>query len=324
VDSAYTTVEGAHDTGSRLLVYPDLPVTIEIWKDNVELSGSETGGEILGTWNPAPLYPDGDELLSSEVVYPMGAGAIHGIIVDTSPSSEFEMLRREPGGGFRAFQNFTLLPIRRWLETQSDMFTFADLAPSTYSPPSYVGRGLLQGEVRQTSPTTNEAKLTALGVADIRVTVPPITEDVNSRVRARSPSDSLFTLTWDPVPGAAGYWIDVYSFQPSVTESDRRLAGSPAPLMTWPTHDYLVALVGASTTTYKIGSATGITFRFDLSGFRYGSTYLARIAAVDADGRLIAMTMGGASGDAMVTATTGQAGHLTVSARGAIAVTPAR
>ncbi len=305
-DASYTMPEGVPASNARLIVYPDLPITIGIWKDKTEHVGES---DLLGTWNPkGPQFPDGDSLVSERTLYTSGAGAIHGVIIDGSAADGFEVLRRESGGGLRALQGFVLQPLRRWLETGEELYQFTDLTPSGYQPASYFGRGLLQNAVRKESPVTNEARLASATVGAITIR------------SAAIQTDSLFTVKWDPVPGAVAYWIHIFEFQPTVTDVERRLAAAPAPIVTAPTRDFLVALLPGSATQYRIGEGATRVMIYQKLAFRFGRAYQVRIAAIDSDNRLLAMTLGDSRQEVIVLGTVGEAGNITVSPRGATIV----
>jgi hypothetical protein len=311
VDASYTTPEGVPSGSVRLVVYPDLPITITSWVDRVDNNSTPPGAS--GTWNPqTPTDPSGDSLVAtSEPIYAIGPGVIRGVLVDGTQATGFQVLRREANGGLRSLFDFTLLPARRWLDSGNELYSFTDSDPSGFSPASYIARGLLNGQIAEASPVSNEAQLTGSTVADLNYT------------GNLFPADSLFLMSWDPVPGAAGYWIHVYDFVPAATEIDRRIAGTPAPLSTTLTRDFYLAYTDASVTSHKIGSGGVAVLTFRPNEFRFQREYNVRISAVDANGRLIACTLGGDPRHAFVRPSR-ISGQINVSPRGAAKVSPTR
>ncbi len=215
-DAAYTTPEGVPSANAVMIAWPDLPVVQSLWLDRPDYT---SGQAVLGTWNPQnAANPLGDSLISTQLIYPTGAGAFHGVIVSTSAADSFNVLRRERNGGLRSFLPNPLAPFRQWLDGGATVYAVTDPAPSGAMPARYIGQGLLHGAVRAQSPLTNEAAVSVDSVGDIQtfLTVP-------------SQKDSLFTIKWLPVPGAAGYWVQVFTYAPQASDMDKLLAGAPAP-----------------------------------------------------------------------------------------------
>src|SRR4029453_10956319 len=119
------------------------------------------------------------------------------------PADRFKMSRRE-SGAFRPFKDFLVAPSKRLFKGHTDIFRFRDTPPAGVSQ-DYVGRGLLDGAGSAQAPKTNVATTgTDLVATDLLYTGPTgILPDVR-------PLDSLLTLEWAPVAGAAGYWVHVY------------------------------------------------------------------------------------------------------------------
>ena len=258
VDPGYVAPEGKFNGDARLIVYPDAPVTVETWTD---------------------YLPDGpgpeDTLLTTEQVR-VAPGTLHGLILDGTPASGYQVLRRESGGGYAQLKDYVLNPVVRFLDSQWEAYTFDDAQPSDFSPPSYVGRGLVSGVVTPTSPLTNVSELVSPDIAAIQYTGEAF------------PRDSNITMSWQAVPGAAGYWIQVYQYKGG-SEAEL-LAAAPAPFLPLSVRDYFVGYVAAPATEYKLGEpgALVLTRRTLLNSVEY----LVRISAVNDQGELIGFSYG--------------------------------
>src|SRR5262249_42668818 len=106
----------------------------------------------------------------------------------------------------------------------------------------------------------------------------------------RPMSDSLLVMAWDPVPGAAWYFIHVYQFIAQGGE-EIVLSATPAPIYVSVVHDYWVGILPATATSYKIGDPLPAGGRiFDIHPMLNGQVFNVRVSAVDANGQLIAYT----------------------------------
>ena len=92
-----------------------------------------------------------------------------------------------------------------------------------------------------------------------------------------------------PVAGAAGYWIQVFQYQGAST-AEAVFNGLPSPLAVGHLVDLFAAYVPAPDTSYKLGSG-GVEILAKKIIVVSGA-YLVRIAAVDANGRLVAFSYG--------------------------------
>lgn len=271
VDPGFTQVEGLPSADVQLVLWPDLPVTL-----------TQYARETVPNTTPTEFI----DVIQSEVpVYATGAGAQRMIIVDRSPAGAFQMFRREPGGGFRQYQTFPLQASRRWIDTQSDMYSTVDATGSGYAPPTYVSRGLVEGIATTLSPLSNVATST-------------LAPQPTMRYRGNlEPGDSLFTAAWDPVPGAAGYWLHVYQFRANASRLERQVAGAPAPVLNGNVVDYFVGFIAAPDTSVKLPSDTTRTLPAGTKVFTrrttlMGQVYLTRVTAVDGNGQVIAYLRG--------------------------------
>lgn len=261
VDASYTQVEGTPNPDARLIVWPDLPNTVWTWTDN----GS-------------PGISLDDVPQSTEHVYRSGPGSYQAMILDGSDASGFEMFRRASNGGYEPMRDFVLTAPRKWLDSQWELYTITDGSPSGFTPATYLGRGLLAGTTTARSPLTNAAS----------VSVSPDT--VIHYLGNLAPNDSLFTMDWTPVTGAAGYWIHVYQFRSDASAPEVISSGSPSPVWNGKVRDHFVGYVPAPTTVYKYG-APGALILTKKAPLR-GQVYLVRITAVDANGEVVGYMAG--------------------------------
>lgn len=257
--------EGTFSPQARLIVYPDLPSTLLIYFDK----------------NTDPLAPNplGDSLIGTLQVRRRSAGTIHLQLFDGTPASAFELLRRESNGGYFSVNDFLLPPARKWIDGQREVYVASDASPSGFSPATYLMRGLVGGEITPESPLTNAAVATGVPLAPVTYT------------GGTAPSDSLFTISWGAVTGAAGYWVHVYQFL-EANRDEQVLSGVPAPAYVEKERDFFLGYVPAPTTSYKLGTTPPDVDIYTRRLTLRGQVYLVRITAVDATGAMIAMTPG--------------------------------
>jgi len=259
VDAAYTAPEGRYTTDARLVVYPDLPITVETFKDLL------------------PDGPDaGDSLVSSEPRF-VAQGTLHGVIVDGTAATGYRVLRREANGGYAQLKDYVLSPVARFLDSHWELYAFADGAPSGFDPPSYVGRGVVSGTVTPLSPLTN------VGQVLYPDTDPGIVYTAN-----QTPPDTNITMSWQEVPGAAGYWIQIYQFMGNAEQ--QLLSAQPAPFVLSEVRNLFVGYVPAPASSYKLYEP-GAQVLFQ-RGLLMDVEYFVRISAVDGAGELLAFTYG--------------------------------
>lgn len=258
VDAGYTAPEGQYDANARLIVYPDVPIVVETFLDLLP-DGPDTGDELQGT----------------ESRY-VARGAMHGMIVDGTAAAGYQVLRREANGGYAQLKDYTLSPVVRFFDSHWELYAFSDAEPSGFSPPSYVGRGVVSGVVTALSPLTNPGRVGSGEVANIAYTAYPF------------PPDSNITMTWSEVPGAVGYWIQIYQFMGGSRE--KLLSAQPAPFVTSDARNYFLGYVPAPAGSYTLNQP-GATVLFQ-RGLLMKSEYIVRISAVDAQGELMAFTYG--------------------------------
>lgn len=274
VDPNFTTPEGQPSADARLIVYPDAPVTVLTYNDL-----PPDGPDLSQTGNPGQE----DILLGTEQVS-VAPGTLHGLIMDCTPASGYQVLRRERNGGYAQLNDYVLPPVVAFLDSHWEAYVFDDVRPSGFSPPSYAGRGVVAGTVTPTSPLTNVSELTT------RPEIPNLTyRGKTGRLQDRGTlPDSNITLAWEAVPGAVGYWIQIHKF---TGDSEAQvLAAAPAPFISANVRNYFVGFVTAPATEYKLGEpgALVLTRRPLLNKVEY----LVRVSAVNSQGEMIACTRG--------------------------------
>lgn len=266
-DAAYVRPEGQLSANARLIVYPDMPIEAEVWFDK------NADGGVQDLPNDVPGL--GDTLLGTETVR-LSPGSNYGLIVDGTEANSFQVLRRASNGGFELLKDYTLQPVDRFLDSHWDLYRFSDTRPSGFSPATYLGRGLLGGQVTAFSPLTNEGVLGATTVEDLVYT------------GASAPTDSNITMRWTQVDGAAGYWMQVFQ----VTGGSVWQLAQPAPLLPAISRNSFLGFVPAPADTYKVGVRQPGDLVLTRRPLLTNIEYYVRISAVDERGRMLAFTYG--------------------------------
>lgn len=279
VDPNFVFLEGRATPDAQLVIWYQDTVEVRLYFDITDPPGPARdpfcNDHILGPGNDPEDVGRREHLTFGE------AGRIQVAIMDHTPANAFRPMRREANGGYRAPLDFPLIPSRKWLEGQWELYSYRDDRPSGFLPPTYIARGIISGQESNDSPLTNEGVLRQAKV-----------ENINYTGRCL-PCDSLFTLRWDPVAGAARYWLHVFQFANGVSESQMLQASRPGPVNEIRPRDILVAVAPGSATSYKLRDATRTdVVRMVERVTRYGQTYLVRVAAVDSAGQLLAYTRG--------------------------------
>lgn len=289
--------------GSQLSAYPEgrrdsferSPSDLIVWPD-VALAVTDTSSDT--TRIPYRTFS----------VYRSGPGVMHGLVVDYSQASGYQMFRQEDGGGYRAFSDF-MVPAWKRLSDRSyyggatgpvvlppaHLFRFADPAPAATPLKGYVGRAVISGVTGTGYPLTN------LGAAPDTLGIPPLlyTAPTGLPGPGPAPPDSLLDMTWETIPGAAGYWVHIYQKRADVRSTNAADAieiAHPSPIAGGKVRDLFIAYFPAPRTSYKLGSPLPpgcrvLAYRV-LQGLQ---EVLIRVSAVDASGRMIATT--GSAGD---------------------------
>ena len=263
----YPDVMGVLSPSSQLIVYPDVPLTTYLFADT----------------NRAVCSND-DSLIGSFVERASSSSTVHGYIFDYTPADAYQAFRRE-SGGFRLLKDYPLQPVKRYPLGNADVFLFDDPSATSSAFEDYVGRGVTGGAITPTSPLTNLATAGPTPTASILYTgrtnicgdIPGIGE---------APPDSLLEMSWSAVPGAAGYWVQIYQFGTGANVLNSRF---PGPAFTTRTIDYFLAFFPGTVTSYKIGDpfppGSHLLTRRTLFN---NADYAVRITAVNDQGQLIA------------------------------------
>ena len=278
--------EGTRDslerTPSDLIVWPDVPVEVD---------------ETSATQNQTYLS------------YRTRPGAMEGVIADYVQASGYRMYRQEEGGGYRQFTDFALTATKRWADRSfygsaqgtlvlppGQLFAFSDQGPATLPTKAYVGRAVISGVSGAGSPLTN------LGLAPDTTDILPLrytglTEDDPDNPDPAARLDSLISMSWETIPGAASYWVHIYQKRADIRISEEAIAVAlPSPIALGKARDLFIGHFPAPITSYKLGDppppGSRILVYRVLAGLQ---EVLIRVSAVDAHGRMIATT--GSLGD---------------------------
>lgn len=270
VDPEFTTPEGTFSPDARLLVWAETANILSVYADI------------------NPPGPDPGDVLQAEVPYSQwGPGTVHGLIVDRTSASEYQAFRTEDNGGVRQFNDFTVPKTRTWLDTQWEAYHFADVTPP--APRRYLARGIIDRMTSPTSPLSNEGLVGDGTVENMTVSAIwwPMNAPTNIANRGR------IKLHWSLVNGAERYLIQIYTFGPASTADQRIRSGVPAPLYDGWVHDYYVAFAPPTVDLLFAGDST----RTDIEvvtqkRVAVADLALARVSALDANGRMIGTTPG--------------------------------
>lgn len=261
-----TTPEGTVSPLTQLVVFGDYEIPVTYWSD----------------FSP-PGISVTDVLDATAAVRRGTPTTVYGMIFDGSAASGFQAFRREAGGGMRQLNDFVIPPSQRWLDSHWEFYSFRDDDPAREQPPTYQARGLLSGAATAHSPLSNVASATDTALADIGLRI------IHGQPPIEPFTDSLFTVTWNAVPGAVGYYLHAFQFRNDLRDNlERTLAGAPAPFFEGKSKDIYAAYFPASVTQHKLGAGGGtlLTRRPTY----YGQVYIVRVSAVDANGRMIAFS----------------------------------
>jgi hypothetical protein len=254
-------------SASQLIVYPDIPLRTYVFADT----------------NQAVCVED-DSLLWTVDERLATPSTVHAMIFDYTSADAFQTFRQE-GTDYQPLQDFLVGPTKRYPQGLTDVYTFTDptAGPSLFN--SYVGRGVVKGVVTGSSPLTNVGRVTVTPTASILYTA-PTNLCGDGPLPGEIAPDSLLAMAWTPVPGAAGFWVQIYQFG---TGADLLPSRFPAPAYVGRSIDYFLAYFPGTVNAYKIGDplppgARVLVRRTLLNGVDYA----VRITAVNDQGQLIA------------------------------------
>ena len=263
VDPTFTTPEGVPSPDARLIVHQDI-------------------GNLVTAKHEFPPNSGVFLLDSTFTVYNFGPGTVQGTVLDGTPASGYQMLRRETGGGYAPFKDFIVTPAVKFLQSHWEAYAFHDQPDAGFQPPTYEGRGVLAGSITANSPLTNEAVLNGSSVGDVRVILPRIDT---------CPGDELPSVTWTPMSSAAAYLIQTFQYRGDIRiGSEKFVYGIPAPVAIGKVHDYFVGILPPTATTYRLGDPGAVILQnVPMIG---PDRFFFRITAVDSSGRLVGCTVG--------------------------------
>lgn len=275
--------EGQPST-AQLMVWPETPVLVFRYREGTN-SPRGPNNQAIPTNPPPPA----DTFLSVREVYAVRPGVVRGMILDDTPAERFQLFRRE-GPGFRQLQDFAIRrghPILDSVVTRADLLEFTDPKPYP-GERQYIGRGVIGDAVTLTSPLTNLARTSRDTVSR---TIRFLDWEMG-RFNEDSSAIEGVSLAWEAVPGAIGYWLQVYRLG-SQRGEEIIASGAAAPLYTGRTQDYLVAYVPSA----PVGGVEAFDIVDPAPGVRVMvakrmvfQQYTVRISAIGADGELIAYT----------------------------------
>jgi hypothetical protein len=263
VDPTFTTPEGVPSPDARLIVYQDI-------------------GSFVQATHEFPPNSAHYVLDSTFTVYNFGPGTVQGMVFDGTAASGYQMLRREAGGGYAPLKDFITTPAVKFLQSHWEAYTFHDQPDAGSQPPTYEGRGALDGSITTSSPLTNVATLNGSSIADVPVVQPRFDT---------FPGDRLPAMRWPPIPGAAAYVIQTFQYRGDIrVGSEKFVYGIPAPIAIGKVHDYFIGILPPTPTHYKLGDPGAIIVQnLPMIG---PDRFFFRITAIDSSGRLIGCTAG--------------------------------
>lgn len=197
---------------------------------------------------------------------PMSAdstGRVFGMVFDHTFADGLQLYRGNEDGGLALVYDYTLRPYMKDLPNQRDIFSFQD-ANAPGGALRYVVRGTLGGRVSHESPLSNLAS--AVGTLD-------------ETMLLSSPNrftDSLGTFSWTADPRAVLYVVSIMDF--ADVSTNREVASKcqlPSPIYADPSVAQRVLLTNQ------------LSVSFDLRGKRFPIRYLIKVAAVDANFRIV-------------------------------------
>jgi hypothetical protein len=202
------------------------------------------------------------------------------LLLDGTFANSFELYRRSSAGTFERTSDYALQSVFKYVNAGYESFFSTDPAPSSYAPPSYLARGLVNGVASHQSPLSNEGRLATPDVL-------PITYNGDLQ-----PLDSLFTVSWVGVPGAVGYWVHIY--EKPIPGGQRVESSLPAPIAYITAADEFIGYRAGNnpggSVQFKLGDTSLLTLKYTPA--LLGHEYLVRVSGVNADGQVMAQTPG--------------------------------
>jgi hypothetical protein len=216
-------------------------------------------------------------------------GTVRGLVFDRTAAEGMEIWRTDPNGGVRRLFDFALQPTQRILSTATNLYEFYDSDPNRSPNATYYARGLIGGVGSASSPVSNGSRPSTATLVPISYQAQRFGTPLN--ITDPSQADSNIFMKWTPVPGAARYLIQIFTYKSRVlTLGQRILTGAPAPILT-DAHDVFLASVPGTISQFHLGVDPGATV-YVPGTLRMNQEYYIRISALDANGALIGATMG--------------------------------
>jgi hypothetical protein len=257
-DPGITMPEGVFSPDAQLVMSPDTGNPVDVYH------GTGGGGVAFD---------------STFQTYLRAPGITIGMLMDGTDATGYEMMRRQSSGSYSDVKDFFLTPVDRWLPAHWEAYVFYDGSISSYSPPTYIGRGKIGGVVTPQSPLTNEAVLMSAPIGTVTYT------------GTLFPTDTLVTMSWNRVPGAVRYWMEIFTFRNDVRSIDEEFPiGTKTPIAVGKVKNYFVGYISAPATSYRLGDPGARVFTY--TPLLHNNTYRVRISAISDDGRLLAITDG--------------------------------
>lgn len=204
-----------------------------------------------------------DFLGTTEDLAPDSVGHAMAAVFDHSVANGLQVYRKYENGGLAAMFDHALIPYIKDLALQRDIFTFEDPSPIA-SGASYVVRGTMNGTAGSSAPISNPTA--PLG---------PIDEDILLTSADRF-ADSIGVVSWTPDPRAVMYIVNILDFGEVTASRNKAIyTNFPSPIYPDPTATQAVLL------------QTGTSLPFNFSGERFPIRMIVRVAAVDANFRIV-------------------------------------
>lgn len=200
---------------------------------------------------------------SSTSIAPDSTGRLFGMVFDHTIADGLQLYRGDGAGGLAPVYDYTLRPFMKDLPNQRDIFTFQD-ANATGGSERYIVRGTLNGRTSHESPVSNLAL--ASGTLDETMLPTSVSHF----------TDSLGTFSWTSDPRAVLYVVNIIDFNEiSANRTSMVKCNLPTPVYPDPT------------VTQRVILTTDLGIPFDLRGQHFPIRMLIRVAAVDANFRIV-------------------------------------
>ena len=249
--------------------------------------GEQNGTVLMMGWREqASIWftiadPATPETPSDDFVYELGADywqditgvGVRSATLDMTQSNQLQAFRVGTDGNVAELFDFFLPPSLRFIGRDTDLYEFEDFTPA--DPPTYTGRGAINGVVTPSSPVSNVIKVTTHITDNLDFTPAP----------KGAAGDSVLNIQFTEDPRALFYVLEINSANAilgngSSFSSERRLRAIPAPLQpgTRPLQSFILLMPAGSGLT---GFNTTISQPF------WPLPFYVRVTAFDADGQMV-------------------------------------